>query len=90
MATELPEKFERIVQDSTVEWLEKRGMTRDQLRSFIEKRVIRDNELSPKVGTNAPDFEVECLDKQGKRTGEDVNLSSYFGKPIALIFGSYT
>ena len=90
MTTELPEKFERIVQDSTVEWLEKRGMTRDELRSFIEKRVIRDNELSPKVGADAPDFEVECLDKQGKRTGKNVSLSSYFGKPIALIFGSYT
>ena len=58
MSIELPEKFERIVQDSTVEWLEKRGMTRDELRSFIEKRVIRDNELSPKVGADAPDFEV--------------------------------
>ena len=90
MTTELPEKFERIVQDSTVEWLEKRGMTRDELRSFIEKRVIRDNELSPKVGTDAPDFEAERLDKQGKRTGKNVSLSSYFGKPIALIFGSYT
>ena len=59
MAIDLPEKFENIVVNATEEWLEKRGKTRDELRSFIEKRVLRDQEKSPKVGDAAPDFEVE-------------------------------
>ena len=47
MAIDLPEKFENIVVNATEEWLEKRGKTRDELRSFIEKRVLRDQEKSP-------------------------------------------
>ena len=90
MTIELPEKFEQIVVNATEEWLETRGKTRNQLRSFIEKRVIRDRQKSPKVGDNAPDFELEKLDSLGKRTSEMVRLSANFGTPIGLIFGSYT
>ena len=90
MSVELPKKFENIVVNAADKWLKTRGMTRDQLRSFIEKRVIRDNELSPKLGDDAPDIELEILDGNGTRSGETVKLSSYFGKPVGLIFGSYT
>lgn len=90
MSVELPEKFENIVQNSTQEWLDTRGMTRDELRNLIEGRVIRDRELSPKVGEDAPDFEAELLDAHGKRTGQMEKISDHFGTPIGLIFGSYT
>ncbi|MDA0241625.1 MAG: hypothetical protein O3A84_16595 [Proteobacteria bacterium] len=90
MSVTLPEKFEKIVVNAADEWLETRGMTRDQLRGFIEKRVIRDRDHSPKVGDDAPDFELERLDARGKRTGKMERLSSHFGTPIGLIFGSYT
>lgn len=90
MSVELPKKFESIVVNAADEWLETRGMTREQLRSFIEKRVIRDNERSPKQGDDAPDTELEILNGNGTRSGETVKLSSYFGKPVGLIFGSYT
>ena len=90
MSVELPEKFETLVVNAADEWLETRGMTRDQLRAFIGKRVIRDQEHSPKVGDDAPDLELERLNANGGRSGETVRLSSYFGKPIGLIFGSYT
>jgi len=90
MPIELPEKFEKIVVNAAEKWLETRGMTRDELRSFIEKRVIRDREKSPKVGDSAPDFELEKLDDHGKRTGKMMRLSPNFGTPIGLIFGSYT
>ena len=90
MSVELPEKFENIVVNATDEWLETRGKTRDELRRFIEKRVVNDREKAPKVGEDAPDFEAEILNSQGKRTGEIISLSSNFGKPIGLIFGSYT
>ena len=90
MSVELPEKFEEIVVNATDEWLETRGKTRDELRRFIEKRVLNDREKAPKVGENAPDFMAERLDDFGKRTGEMVKLSSNFGSPVGLIFGSYT
>lgn len=90
MSVQLPEKFEAIVVNAKPEWLAARDLTRDQLRTFIEGRVIRDRERSPKVGDDAPDFEVEVLDDKGKRTGEMTRLSSHFGTPIGLIFGSYT
>ena len=90
MAIELPQKFEDIINNQTDEWFEKRGKTRDELRTFIENRIVKDQKFSPKVGDNAPDFEVEKLDGTGRRTGELIKLSSYFGKPVGLIFGSYT
>ncbi len=90
MSVELPEKFESIVVNAAEDWLETRGMTRRELRAFIEKRVTRDNELSPKLGDDAPDIELELLNGNGTRSGETVKLSSYFGKPVGLIFGSYT
>ena len=42
MTVELPEKFEAIVVNATQEWLDTRGTTRDELRKFIEGRVMRD------------------------------------------------
>ena len=90
MSVPLPEKFENIVVNAKQEWLDTRGMTRDELRSFIEARIVRDMENSPKVGDDAPDFELEKLDERGNRTGQMSRLSTNFGSPIALIFGSYT
>ncbi len=90
MSVQLPEKFEAIVVNAKQEWLDTRGTTREELRKFIEGRVIRDREFAPKVGGDAPDFEAEILDEKGKRTGEMMRLSSQFGSPIGLIFGSYT
>ena len=48
-----------------------------------EKRV-------PAVGDAAPDFELELLSDDGKRTGEYVRLSALRGTPVLLYFGSYT
>ena len=41
-------------------------------------------------GDIAPDFELELLDKDLKRAGKTVQLSAVKGKPVALMFGSYT
>ena len=70
MSIELPEKFESIVVNASDDWLNTRGMTRDELRKFIEKRVIRDNELSPKIGDDAPELDLERLNSNGTRSGE--------------------
>ncbi len=48
-----------------------------------EKRV-------PQIGDPAPDFELERLTGDGKRTDQRVRLSSLRGKPVLLYFGSYT
>ncbi len=48
-----------------------------------EKRV-------PQIGDPAPNFELERLTGDGKRTDQRVRLSSLRGKPVLLYFGSYT
>jgi hypothetical protein len=48
-----------------------------------EKRV-------PAVGSVAPDFELERLSPRGERIGRRERLSDYRGRPVALVFGSYT
>jgi hypothetical protein len=45
---------------------------------------------TPAVGTEAADFELELLSPEGKRTGELRRLSNHRGRPVALVFGSYT
>ena len=44
----------------------------------------------PQVGEPAPEFELERLTPDGKRSGQRVRLSSLRGKPVLLYFGSYT
>ncbi|HVB81553.1 MAG TPA: hypothetical protein VNE82_16600 [Candidatus Binataceae bacterium] len=44
----------------------------------------------PQPGISAPDFEIEVLTRGRKSTGEQVRLSSLRGKPVGLIFGSYS
>ena len=89
MAVELPAKMEHVIANMKPEWYETREMTPESLRGFMEQRVLRD-ERSPKIGDAAPDLELEMLTSAGGRTGETVTLSGYFGKPVALVFGSYT
>ena len=65
------------------------GQTREQYETMVRERALRDR-AAPKVGERAPDFEIERLTLAGKRTGEIFRLSSTRGKPVALVFGSYT
>jgi hypothetical protein len=44
----------------------------------------------PQPDSDAPDFELDVLTRDRRRTGERVRLSSLRGKPVGLIFGSYT
>ena len=65
------------------------GITREEWVEYLQDRIRRDIS-APKTNDLAPDFTAEKLDKSGERTGQMFNLSSFFGRPIALIFGSYT
>ena len=89
MTIELPSRFEDGLAKISEEDLKVRGMTRGELREHMERRVLRDRN-SPLVGDPAPEFELEILSPQGRRTGETLKLSSFRQKPLGLIFGSYT
>ncbi len=53
-----------------------------QIRAAMEQREQR----APQVGDEAPDFELPLLHGDGRA----VRLSGLRGRPVALIFGSYT
>lgn len=57
--------------------------------SMVRERALRDR-AAPEVGDHAPDFEIDRLSPAGKRTGAKFSLSSTRGRPVALVFGSYT
>ena len=65
------------------------NISKEEWVEYVQERIRRDIG-APKKGDNAPDFRVEKLNADGKRSGEMFNLSSLFGKPVALLFGSYT
>lgn len=50
----------------------------------VKEREAREA-TTPKVGEPAPDFDLATLDGDAR-----VRLSSLRGKPVGLIFGSYT
>ena len=81
----LPKPMEHLTDE---EW-EDAGFTRAQFEIRWRARLERDS-LSPETGSPAPDFILEVLTSEGSRSGELFQLSSLFGKPIGLVFGSYT
>ncbi len=58
----------------------------DALQAAQRARQVR----VPQPGTGAPDFELDVLTRERGRSGEKVRLSSLRGKPVGLVFGSYT
>ncbi len=70
-------------------WLEISDMSEEEFDAMMADQKERQAGV-PKIGDVAPDFELEILDRAKKRTGEFVRLSAHRGKPVALLFGSYT
>ena len=71
---------------------EKMGTTREQMRERMQQMAERDAGAPPE-GTPAPDFELERLSPTGQRTGRSFRLSEHLatsGRPVALVFGSFT
>ena len=64
-------------------------MTREAYAAMVQERSERDKK-APTVGQLAPDFVAEHLTLSGRRTGQFFQLSKSLGKPVALVFGSYT
>jgi hypothetical protein len=57
--------------------------------AMVTERAERD-QSAPTVGEMAPDFTAHCLSATGGMTGEQFRLSHSLGRPVGLIFGSYT
>lgn len=70
-------------------WIELSDMKAEDLQQLWADLKARQSNV-PKVGSEAPDFTIDRLDAKKKRTGDTVTLSALRGKPVALIFGSYT
>lgn len=76
--------------DAFVEMLcDMRKQTRAALRAELILAARREA-AAPTVGMPAPDFTLEVLAPNGARTGETLQLSEVRGRPVALVFGSYT
>ena len=77
------------IDETPEEVFERYGITKEEYRTLLTQRLARDKD-APKVGDPAPDFDLEKLTASGGRTGEHCILSDLQGKPVALVFGSYT
>ena len=73
----------------TAEQWKRMGISQDEFLKRWQTRLERDLR-SPSIGGPAPDFDLEILSSNGELTGETFRLSSARGKPVGLVFGSYT
>lgn len=81
---------DRTMEERKKVWLEiSDNLTEEKFDAMMTKSKGRQAAV-PQVGTMAPDFTIERLSRDRKRSGEYVTLSGLRGKPVALCFGSYT
>ena len=71
------------------ELFEKMNISKEEFTEVVARMKERDAR-TPALGTEAADFELELLSLEGKRSGELRRLSDHRGRPVALVFGSYT
>ena len=70
-------------------WLEISDITEAEFDAHMAEEKAREA-IVPKLGAKAPDFVADVLDRERKRTGEQVRLSDLQGQPVGIIFGSFT
>lgn len=70
-------------------WLDISEISEEEFEAHMAEEKAREAQV-PAVGSVAPDFVADVLDRARKRTGESVRLSDLRGKPVGIIFGSYT
>jgi hypothetical protein len=64
-------------------------ISKEQFEAIHEAMREREKKAPP-VGSEAPDFELKRLDADGVLTDRTLRLSGLRGRPVALVFGSYT
>ncbi len=65
------------------------NITPEEFKKVLATMDAREKN-APAVGNLAPNFELKCLSTQGELTDERVQLSALRGRPVAIVFGSYT
>ena len=70
-------------------WLEISDITEEQFDAHMATEKAREATV-PQIGSEAPEFVADVLDRDRRRTGEQVRLSELRGKPVGIVFGSYT
>lgn len=70
-------------------WVDISDITDDDLEAHMVEEKAREAQV-PQPGTIAPDFVADVLGADRQRTGKQVRLSDLRGKPVGIIFGSYT
>ncbi|MBL4721730.1 MAG: hypothetical protein JKY20_11445 [Alphaproteobacteria bacterium] len=70
-------------------WLEISNITGAEFDAHMAREKAREASV-PKVGAMAPDFTADVLGVDGSRTGKQLRLSDLRGRPVGLVFGSYT
>lgn len=89
MAEQLAQPQPMTFEERKKGWIEISDLTEEEFDALRADQKARQVDV-PQPGTEAPDFEIEIMDRKRKRTGESVRLSSLRGKPVGLIFGSWT
>jgi hypothetical protein len=65
------------------------NISRAEFDEILELQAARE-ERAPAIGDTAPGFRLRRLDEKGKRTNEFLELAALRGRPVGLVFGSYT
>ncbi len=64
-------------------------LTPEAYNSMRSERLEREAR-APALGEAAPDFELERLTPDGRRSRSRFRLAEARGRPLGLVFGSYT
>lgn len=70
-------------------WIQISDITEAEFKAHMAEETAREA-IVPKIGSQSPDFVADVLGRDRKRTGERVRLSDLRGKPVGIVFGSYT
>lgn len=70
-------------------WVDISEITAQELDAHLEQENAREA-IVPQPGQPAPEFVADLLDRDKKRTGATVRLSDLRGKPVGIVFGSFT
>jgi hypothetical protein len=65
------------------------NISKERFQEIMAEQQRREANV-PAVGSEAPDFELKRLDEKGTLTETTLRLSALRGRPVGLVFGSYT
>lgn len=70
-------------------WLEISDISEAEFEAHMAQEKAREA-VVPRPGDMAPDFTADLLGPDRQRTGAQMTLSDLRGKPVGIVFGSFT